>query len=296
VHNGHQKIVNETVLKARKKGISSLLFTFDPHPVNALSAYRKVPLLMSTDHRVRLLKEAGVDNIVVLPFTRTLREMTAENFISKIFARIRVEEVVIGENFFFGKEKKGNPETLRAYSALYGYRVSSIKALRSSGRIISSTRIRSLIISGKLKSASRLLSRPVSILGTVVRGHGRGRIIGFPTANIDPHHEAIPPSGVYAVKVLFSKPYKGKKHYKGILNIGTRPTFKGPGLYNPEPTIEVHIFKFHKFIYGKTLEIRFVRKLRDERRFKDGASLKRQIESDVKRVKRILAVSGNMAG
>ena len=150
---------------------------------------------------------------------------------------------------------------------------------KSSGMPISSTRVRKLIIKGEIAKASKLLGRAVSILGTVKKGAKRGRILGYPTANIDPHHETIPPSGVYAVLARFNR-----KTFGGILNIGRRPTF----YEYSEPTIEAHVFNFKKSIYNKDLEIEFVEKIRDEKRFPDRAGLIGQIRLDEKRAKKIL--------
>ena len=186
----------------------------------------------------------------------------------------------MGSNFFFGKKREGSLKVLKEFSKLYGYKVSTVGRFKTSGKIISSTLIRSLILEGKIKKASFLLSRPVTVLGTVVKGHRRGRDVGFPTANVDPHHEAIPPSGVYAVRVKI-----GNRLYKGILNRGLRPTFiKG----EKEPTIEVHVFGFRKDIYGKDIEIIFVKKIREEKKFKDIDKLRKRIKEDIKRAKYIL--------
>ena len=283
VHRAHQRIIKTLIKKAKKRHRSSLLITFWPHPVNVLRPPRRVPLLISLKHRLCIFEELGLDNVIVLPFTRRLARMGAEGFIKKIFGKITVDEIIIGGNFFFGKNKRGSLSDLRKFSAIYGYRVSVINTLRTSGKVISSTMIRRLISKGELKKASNLLSRPVTVLGTVVKGHRRGRIIGFPTANIDPHHEAIPPSGVYAVRIK-----AGKKLYKGVLNIGIRPTFRQGLPEELEPTIEVHIFNFSKPLYGKDLEIAFVKKIRKEKKFKNPFLLREQITKDAGRARGIL--------
>ncbi|OGW53701.1 MAG: riboflavin biosynthesis protein RibF [Nitrospirae bacterium RBG_13_43_8] len=210
--------------------------------------------------------------------------MTAEKFVKKVLAKIRIDEIIVGKNFFFGRNKKGSLKDLKKYSGIYGYRVSVTENVKSYGRIISSTWIRSLILKGDLEKASRLLLRPVTVLGTVIEGRKRGRIIGYATANIDPHHEVIPPSGVYVVKIKLDN-----KLYKGILNIGIRPTFDENVSGNIEPTIEVHIFDFNKYIYGKDLEIIFLKKIRNEKKFRDLFHLRKQIEKDEKEAKLILS-------
>ncbi|MGB2705948.1 MAG: riboflavin biosynthesis protein RibF [Candidatus Omnitrophota bacterium] len=282
LHRGHQRIAKTLIKKARRRHLSTLLITFDPHPANVLKPAKGVPLLISLKHRLRLLGEIGIDYVIVMRFTRRLLRMDAADFTKKILSRINAEEIVVGKGFVFGSKRRGSLRTLRKFSGVYGYRINAVCELRHSGGVISSTRIRNLILNGELLNASRLLLRPVVILGTVVKGHKRGRIIGYPTANIDPHHEAIPPSGVYVVKIKLEK-----KLYKGILNIGTRPTFARGPYGDREPTIEVHMFNFNKTIYGKDLEINFVRKIRNERKFIDPARLIEQIKKDEKRAKQI---------
>ncbi len=282
VHRAHQKIIRAMVKKAKKKHLSTILITFNPHPANILKKGVKVPLLISLKHRLHLLNEMGLDYVIVLRFTKRLSHMNAVDFIKNTLSKIHIDEIIVGRNFFFGRYKKGRFKDLKKFSAFYGYRVSTIDALKSSGRVISSTWIRNLILKGNLKKASSLLSRPVAILGTVIKGHKRGRIIGYPTANINPHHEAIPPSGVYAVKIILYN-----RVYKGILNIGVKPTFKkSPG--DRESTIEVHIFNFSNYIYGRDLEVIFVKKIRREKKFKDMFYLRKQIKRDEKFASAIL--------
>jgi riboflavin kinase/FMN adenylyltransferase len=276
VHSAHRKIIKAMVKKAKKKRLSTMLITFHPHPGNILNRSAKVPLLISLKHRLRLLSEMGLEHVIVLPFNRALAGMSEVNFIKNILSRIQIDEITVGGNFFFGRHKKGKISDLKRFSALYGYRVNTIPALKRSGKVISSTRIRGLILKGDLKKAASLLARPVGILGTVIKGRKRGRIIGFPTANINPHHEAIPPSGVYAVKAICNK-----RLYKGVLNIGVKPTFN-KNVRDKEPTIEAHLFDFNKSIYGKDLEIIFVKKIRNERKFRNMPALRKQIKEDAK--------------
>jgi len=283
VHRGHQKIAKAVLEKAGKKRLSSLLITFDPHPANVLGVSGKLPLLVSLKHRLSLIKGLGFDGVIALYFDRRVSRMTAAVFIKKILGKIRVKEIIVGKNFFFGRKKSGSLKDLRKFSGIYGYNVSVIDPLCYSGKVVSSTRIRNLILKGDLKGASKLLSRPVTVLGTVVEGRKRGRIIGYPTANINPHHEAIPPSGVYAVKIKL-----GRKVYKGILNIGIRPTFQKEDASEREPTIEAHIFGFTKNIYARDLEIVFEGKIRDEKKFKSARELKAQIKRDETRARAML--------
>jgi len=279
VHRAHRRVIKTVIKKAKAKHLSTLLITFNPHPANALIAPRKVPLLISLKHRLRLLREAGIENVLILHFDRKFREMPAADFIKKVLCKIKLGEITIGENFRFGKGQLGTLRNLEEH----GYTVDVVKTLKRSGLPVSSTRIRGLILSGNLKKAEKLLSASVVVLGTVIKGHMRGRIIGFPTANINPHHEAIPPSGVYAVKIK-----RKNRSYKGILNIGIRPTFTKSHSAPVDPTIEVHLFDFNKPLYGEDLEIIFVKKIREEKKFKDACALKEQIKKDENRARRLL--------
>ena len=283
VHRGHQKIIKAVVSKAKSRGLSSVLITFYPHPATVLNPSKRVPSLISLPHRLRLLEEMGLDHAIVLRFDRRLSRMSAGRFIGKILGKISVGEIVVGSNFLFGRGRSGSLTAPGISSRIHGCKVSHIDTLMSFGKDISSTRIRSLILAGRLRDASSLLSRPVTVLGTVMEGERRGRIIGYPTANINPHHEAIPPSGVYAVKIKLSG-----KIYHGILNIGIRPTFDPGSLNDREPTIEAHIFNFRKMIYGRDIEVIFVKKLRKEKKFKDMNALRAQIKKDESRARRVL--------
>ena len=281
VHTAHKAIIRAMKKKAGSR-YKTLLITFDPHPLKVLLPTKSVPLLVSFAHRARLMDAEGIDAVLVLKFDKKLARLPMEDFIKKILSRIRIKELCVGANFFFGRQKKGTPRALRDFSGIFGYKVTSLQPIKKNGLTISSTRIRRLIKRGKLFSAGELLGRPVGVLGTVIKGRGRGGALGFPTANINPHHEAIPPPGVYAVKIRHNS-----DTYGGILNIGTRPTFITEG-EEPEPSIEAHIFNFRKNIYGEDLEISFVRKMRNERRFKSTESLKRRLKRDMLHAKKIL--------
>lgn len=288
IHKAHQKIIKSLVKKAKSRNLRSALITFDPHPMNVLGSPGKgIPLLISLKHRLRLLEKMGIDYVIVLRFSRALSRMAPRHFIQRVLGKINIAEIIVGENFFFGRKRQGSPKDLKKFSNLYGYKVSFISAVKSSGKPISSTRIRNLILKGNLKKASGLLSRPVAVLGTVVKGTKKGRIIGYPTANINPHHEAIPPSGVYVVRIKLQN-----RIYGGILNIGVRPTFTAGSFVDRDPTVEVHIFGFNKRIYGRDIEVMFVRRIRKERKFKDADSLRAQIAKDEEYAKRILHPRG----
>jgi len=287
VHEGHRKIIESVKKEAKEINARTLLITFDPHPANKLYGKRKVPLLISLKHRLSLLDLEGIDCSLVLRFDKTLAKVSPEKFIKNLLKKIKIKRFVVGKNFYFGKNKKGSIKVLQGYAKKYGYKVKGVSPVKWRKKSISSTRIRKLILRGKIKEAEKLLSSPVTVLGTVVRGRRRGRFLGFPTANIDPHHEAIPPSGVYAVLVKYKKE-NILKTYGGILNIGFRPTFGTRDDYDREPSIEVHMFGFRNSIYGKELELIFLKRIRNERQFKNSTHLREQILKDQSYAKRLL--------
>jgi len=284
VHIGHRRIIRKVVEEAKRINGTSVVVTFDPHPARLLDIIGAPPLLVSVRHRLSLIEAEGVDLAVVVNFSKAFASHTAEGFIKKILvSKIDAHSVIIGTGFRFGKKQRGSIKLLRSFGKKYGFFANEVRLFKHRAKAVSSTRIRSLITKGKLVESSRLLGRPVSVLGTVMRGSRRGRLLGYPTANINPHHEAIPPSGVYAVYAM----HKGKR-YKGILNIGVRPTFHGRHEVDCEPTIEVHLINFNNKIYGQDIEVIFVRKIRDEKRFKTKEGLIKQIKIDEHRANMVL--------
>ncbi|MBL7210518.1 MAG: riboflavin biosynthesis protein RibF, partial [Candidatus Omnitrophica bacterium] len=213
VHQGHRVILEQAVKKARSIRGTSMVLTFWPHP-------QKEELLYSLRHRLRLIQELGIDLCVVINFNKEFAALKAGDFIKLLFSRVRMHSLYVGENFRFGRKAEGDYRLLNKFSKLYNFKLKTFKVVSCGARAISSTYIRKLIKKGKLQQAGRLLLRPVSILGSVKRGNLLGRKLGFPTANIDPHHEVIPPAGVYAVRVILRK-----NKFNGVCNIGSRPTF-----------------------------------------------------------------------
>ncbi len=274
LHRGHRFLIKNAVSCARNLNKKSLCLTFHPHPNGE-------PYLISLKHRIKLIFEMGIDYCLVVSFNRKFSKISAKNFVRGILVKLfRPSLIFIGENFRFGYRASGDVGLLKNMGELFGFKVKPIKELKAGATVISSRRIRRLIRCGELKDAERFLGRKVSVLGTVIKGAKRGRILGYPTANINPHHEVLPKEGVYAVRVLY-----GKLTYNGLCNIGGRPTF------NPSEetqTIEVHLFNFKKNIYGKDVEIQFIRKLRDEKKFPSGIALSSQIKKDSQRALHIL--------
>lgn len=282
VHIGHRHIIKKTVSDAGRLGLSSVVVTFDPHPSRVLNPKVKIPSLISLNHRLRLIEELGADAVIILKFTKVFAKMPAEKFVKNILAgELRAKEICVGENFYFGRAAGTGVKALKKIAEDNGIRVRIVKPVMVGGRIVSSSRIRKTVMSGDLHEAEKLLGRPVSVLGTVVCGAGIARALGYPTANVNPHHEVIPPSGVYAVRVNCNG-----RVYGGVLNVGSRPTFYAPR--DEEPAIEAHLFNFDGRIYGKDIEVLFIKRLRGEIKFKNASDLIEQIKRDEEQAKKIL--------
>lgn len=275
VHRGHKEILKAAVEDARKIKGTSIALTFWPHPQQQGSLY-------SLEHRLRLIAELGIDLCIVVNFTRHFAQIKAEDFIKNILVnKIGVQYIYVGNDFKFGKDAEGNLKLLNNLGKIFGFKARGFRIIKSENKPISSTLIRSLIKKGEIRKAQGLLDRPVSVLGTVIKGTALGRMLGFPTANIDPHHEVIPARGIYAVKVIL-----GKKKLGGVCYIGKRPTIIAK---NNKINIEVHILNFDGDIYGKYLEIQFAKIIRGDEKFPSLKHLTGQIEKDVASAKKILS-------
>lgn len=274
VHRGHIDILRSAVIQARKIKGKSVVMTFWPHP-------QKEPSLYSLEHRLKLIADQGIDFCVVINFNRKFSSIRAENFIKDILLKkFRAKYIFVGSNFRFGKYAKGNIKVLRGFGKKYSFKVTVFKVVRKNNLAVSSTIIRALIKKGQLSKAESLLTRPVSVLGTVIKGISLAQRMGVPTANINPHHEVTPGSGIYAVRVIFSN-----KQYLGICYIGRKPTFN----IRKERHIEVHIFGFKKNIYGKDLEIQFLKKIRNDKKFTSLFDLACQIHKDIQKTTQYLS-------
>ena len=275
VHRGHRKILDRILGRP-----APTVVTFDPHPGKILHPKEFYPtILMSLGHRLRTFEKMGVREVLVVRFNRRLSEWSHEKFLSEILLkRLKMRLVSVGHDFRFGYRGLGDRFTLESQGKKCGFRVEASGPLRFQGKPVSSTRIRRAIEKGELSLAGRMLGRPVSVYGTVVRGRGRGKKLGFPTANLNPHHEALPPPGVYAVVGFL-----GKKPLKGVIHIGEKPTFK-----DRQKSLEVHFFDFHNDIYGRDLELIFVARLRAIRRFGSVERLIKAIRADSAKARKIL--------
>jgi len=284
VHLGHAFILRKTKSLARAHRSGSAVITFHPNPAKVLYT-RPMPSLISLAHRLDLIGSFGIDECIVLNFTKSFSQMRPEDFVvNHLVRKLNVSRIVIGSDFRFGKRKTGDIDILRAMAKRYDFKVNVVRPKKARGLVISSTLIRGLIKIGELSKAEKLLGRPVSILGTVVRGIKFARFLGYPTANINPHHEARPPSGVYAVEVRIAD-----KRFGGVLNIGSFFDKEGSGTRQKDPKIEVHVFDCRKGLYDKDIQVSFVRKIRDESRFTSLTEAREAISQDVILARKVLA-------
>ena len=279
VHRGHVKVVRRLLQSARRQGAPTAVMTFDPHP-RCVLAPDTCPLSLTTvDEKAAVLTELGVDHLVVMPFTHRLSQLTATAFMDKTTASLPLSGLVIGYDFALGHRRRGDRAFLEHYSEHHGFAVEVITPHSAEGHVVSSSRIRELLQEGQVAHAARLLGRHYSISSFVEHGTGTGSRIGFPTANlaITPN-KLVPKNGVYAVWVDI-----GGKAYPGALNAGYRPTFGENRL-----TVEAFIFDFKGDIYHQDVRVRFVQRIRDEKRFESPEALVKQIGKDVARARRIL--------
>ncbi|RLB07891.1 MAG: riboflavin biosynthesis protein RibF [Deltaproteobacteria bacterium] len=279
LHLGHQMIITRVIERAKSWGGEAVLLTFEPHPAKVLYPQLNLSLITPYKKKMMLLERFGVDVVINLPFTENLYEMSAQEFIEEIVCnRIGPRLVVVGFNFTFGKDREGTAEKLQQMGRKLGFEVEIIPPYTLDHEVVSSTRIRELIAQGKIKDANRMLGRNFIILGKVIHGHSRGRSLGYPTANLEISQDLYPKEGVYAAYVTLEG-----KTYRGVVNIGTNPTFG-----DEELAIEVFLLDYQGNIYDKELEVAFVDRLREEKTFTSPEELVRQIEKDIQRAKEIL--------
>lgn len=282
VHQGHKTILKRLVDTAKKMEGESVVITFWPHPRLIVSPEADGLKLLSTlEEKIDLLEQEGVNNLLILPFTRKFSEMSSERFVNSILIEgIGTKAMVIGYDHRFGKNREGGFDYLKANAQRFKIDIYEIPRQEIDNLTISSTKIREAISLGKIEQANDLLGRPYSFSGLVKKGRQIGRTIGFPTANVhtDKTYKLIPAKGVYAVKVELRN-----KHFNGIMNVGSRPTVEGIGI-----TQEVHIFNFNDDIYGEVLKVDIYHFIRAEKKFDQIANLIYQIQVDIEKAKVLL--------
>lgn len=281
VHYGHQKILERLHEIAHKNGGETVLLTYWPHPRLVLYPEQELYLLSSIEEKAELLSQNNVDHLIIIPFTKTFANLSSEEFITDILVKkIGTRKLVIGYDHKFGKNRSGSFEELKKDAPIYGFDVEEIPKQVIENNAVSSTKIRRALTNGEIKIADEYLGRPYSIHGRVIEGDKIGRTIDFPTANIEVifKHKLIPGEGIFAVKVK-----TGGELFKGMLNIGYRPTFGGT-----QKRVEVNIFDFDRMIYGEEITIQFYGKIRSEIKFQNVGALKSQLEQDREQAKLIL--------
>ena len=273
LHRGHMKIVERVVRSAAERSVTPLVLTFDPH--------KAPPLLMTMAQKVEALGEARVQGLAVVRFTPEIAAWDPETFVRLVLGEwLRVSEVWVGANFLFGHDRAGNYSTLRDLGARHGFRAEQIDPVRYKEFVVSSTRVRRLILEGRVDEAATLLGRHYFMDGTVVHGLQRGRLLGFPTANLDSENELTPPDGVYAALATLDGIV-----YPSVTNIGVRPTFHQPSA----TVVETHLLDVDRDLYGARLRVSFLQRIREERTFDGMDALKAQIAADCQRARTLLA-------
>src|SRR5205823_1026738 len=305
VHLGHRGLFDAARASARALGGPASALTFEPHPARLLAPDYAPPLISSPSRKRELLAEAGVEELVVQPFDRSFAGTEPERFV-ELLAATGVGEVIVGHDFTYGRERGGTVDTLRQGLAPLGVRLHLVAPITVHGLVVSSTKIREFTLEGRVEAAAQLLGRPFDLEGDVVRGVGRGRKLGWPTANIRTEAELLPAVGVYAVRaylieaqpsadaipapepVRYIPPRLGAAVF-GAANLGLNPTFRDDahaGSGREPLMLEVHLLDLDQDLYGRTLRVEFVHRLRDERRFPNVDALKEQIARDVATARR----------
>ena len=283
VHIGHQALFYEVIEKADAIQGISVAMTFEPHPLRVLKQNALPPLITLYEQKVELIEKSNIDVLICVPFTREFAALSAHEFVKDILIqRIGMKAIVVGEDYTFGKNREGNLDLLKTLAEQHKFevvRVDWIQHAKNIANRISSTKIRDLVMAGKVAEAQKLLGRYYQIRGIVAAGRDRGgKLLGFPTANINLHDELCPQTGVYAVTVECQQ-----KNFKGVANIGYSPTFDDHVF-----TVEVYILDFNENIYGERIRVNFVQRIRDEVKFSSISELSEQIKLDVVKAREIL--------
>jgi riboflavin kinase/FMN adenylyltransferase len=284
VHRGHQALVRAARELAREANGEAVVLTFDPHPARFFAPHLAPPMIVTLERRLELLAEAGADVTVIEPFDAAFAAITADQFVTEVLGRaLGARHVVVGYDFSFGRGRQGTPASLSALGRQLGLGVTVVPAVAAEGMVCSSTKIREFVLEGRVDGASLLLGRPFEITGPVVRGAGRGRGLGLPTANVRPEGELLPRTGIYAGRArLLDDPGAGAR--AAAISVGTNPTFV-PG--NNEVTVEAHLLDFSGDLYDRRLRLELLARLRDERRFASVDELLAQIQNDIARTREI---------
>ncbi|MDE0481407.1 MAG: bifunctional riboflavin kinase/FAD synthetase [Candidatus Poribacteria bacterium] len=284
LHIGHQDVLETVRARADADELVSILFGFYPHPLTFLAPEKCPPVLMCLPKRIEILEQIGIDIAIFVNFNEQIASMPPNTFVNNVLLELcRAQHVIVGYACQFGKDREGNAAFLESMGEEAQFGVTVVPPTQLNGLPVHSTRIRQAIARGDLCLASQLLGRIYSLSGTIIRGDGRGRQLGFPTANIEPGEQLCPPNGVYAIRAKLTD-----RWLDGVVNIGIRPTFNGTKFQ-----VESHFFEFDEVIYGKSVEIFFVEKIRSERKFSNMRALVQQIQRDITVAEEILSQQPN---
>ena len=286
IHTGQRRVLDLVAARARETGLRSAVVTFEPHPLSVLRPEQAPALLTTAAQKEALLAEAGIDELLVVRFTPKLSRLPARRFVRDfLVARVAVREVYVGSSFVFGRDREGDLSLLQAMGSSFGFAAFGFAEVSSGGKPVSSTRIRAAVAAGELEEAERLLGRWYSLSGIVVRGDGRGRGLGWPTANLAVDNELLPADGVYVTRLRIAS--LGEV-LPSVTNVGTRPT-----VYAEHPRlVECHVLDFDRDIYGERVELEIRCRLRAERKFSSVELLREQIGRDVEAAREYFAAAG----
>ena len=280
VHLGHQAVISTSAQHARAANGTPVVVTFDPHPEKVLRPKTAPHLLTATPHKIALIRDLGMAHLLIITFDKQFAATEPEEFVHELMEHSNsLREICVGHEWSFGKNRRGNLKLLNQFGARFDFGVVGIPPVTVNGELVSSTTIRKAVETGDLAKAAQMLGREYTVLGTVVSGDNRGKKIGFPTANLSAHNEQFPPNGVY-----FAEAKLEGVIYPGVVNLGYRPTVDTK---KSERILEIHLFDFDHDIYGKDLEVRFIRYLRPETKFESVEALVRQIGLDVKQARKL---------
>lgn len=282
VHRGHQQVISHLAQLAKTYGLPSVLITFEPQPNEFFAHNSAIPArLMRWREKWLALAELELDYVLCLRFNQTMADLSAKDFIEKILVqRLKVAHVLVGDDFRFGHQRVGDITLLQQQGQHLGFSATSMTTYQLAGQRVSSSQVRRALQQNDLTLANTLLGRPYGMFGRVVHGHKRGRMIGFPTANIFLHRRAVPINGVYVVKAILLPKTAASKMLQGVANIGNRPTVDGS-----RSLLEVHLFDFNEDIYGQHIYVEFAKKLRDEERYDSFELLQQQIKRDAEQAR-----------
>lgn len=275
LHLGHQLIMHTVLERARAVGAVPTAITFDPHPRAVLHPESAPPLLQTLDQKVEGFGVLGIEQTIVIRFTEEFSQMPAANFLRDVVnERLQAQEVYLGRGFAFGHNREGNIKLLRKVSKDLGFVAGEVPEVSLRGQRVSSSKVRELLAGGKVNIARRMLGRPYGVEGRVERGKERGHLLGFPTANLHPQNRVIPANGVYVTGTLIEGQWR-----RSVTNVGMRPTFET----TREPSVETFVMDWSGDLYGDVIRVRFLYRLRDERKFDSLEQLRAQIQKDVSR-------------